>query len=129
MSKDEFMLAWVYIILGLLLAIPTYGISLPIAYFLILKNGKKKREIVIYSLIDKSLMLGERVEDNNVFYEAVEKFARENDFLLSGIKDTSKVTMMSLDTPKGMVVINASKTASGGVSVFAKFLKKANDRD
>jgi hypothetical protein len=71
---------WITIIVALILAIPTYGISLIFLLWYMFKTGEKRRKEILNKLILDAYKNneGEIVTTDLVYFEAAMKFAEEN---------------------------------------------------
>lgn len=118
---------WIMIILALILAIPTYGISLILLWFLMPMFGKKTRDEIFPSLIEKAYNLNDTLEVDDVYYEAAVKYAKEHNGSLSPVSNDIWTFYTLINNQKVLVLFG--KTLSGGVEITASDAKKFNSTD
>jgi hypothetical protein len=110
---------WLIIIIALVLAIPTYGISLIVLLFIMPYLSAKTRQDIFPGIIRKALIFGRPVADNNVYFEAAERYAEDTNNVANQEKGTSIDFYELIDGEK--VSVSFSRSAAGRLIVIAKY--------
>jgi len=105
---------WLIIIIALVLAIPTYGISLLALFILLPILGAKTRSEILPQIIRRALNAKQPIEINDVYFEAAEKYALDTNNVIShdqgyrinfyALIDGEKINVMITDFPGGFII-------------------------
>jgi hypothetical protein len=128
---------WILIIGALILAIPTYGISIIVLLMLLPMFGAKSRREIMPPLIKKSLLENEIIIVEDIFYEAAEKYAKEHrgepvnggGIMFYTLVDNIKVLVIFGRTPQGGVYIDAKDIQKEEKKWRDEFLKPEETLD
>ncbi len=69
---------WILIIVALLTAVPTFGISIIILIIILPYLSAKTRRDIMPQLIRKALYSGGAYYEDNIYYEAAERYAQDS---------------------------------------------------
>ena len=109
---------WLLIILALILAIPTYGVSIFILILVLPYLGAKTRNEVFPKIIRMSLMSRDSVYMKDVYFSAAEKYAEDTNNIIKQEKGRNVNFLTIVDGEKINVMI--SRSVTGGIIVIAK---------
>ena len=74
---------WIIILIAVLTAIPTYGISIIILIVILPYLSAKTRRDMMPKVILAALMSGGSYNENNIYYEAAERYAQDSNNVIS----------------------------------------------
>jgi hypothetical protein len=107
---------WILIILALIFAIPTYGISIIVLIVLLPMFGAKSRREMFPPLIRKALIADDWITTEDIYFEAAARYAKENNGQMMGSNSYLFYTL--IDNEKVQVVF--ARTLDGGVEIRAE---------
>lgn len=110
---------WLLIIIALITAIPTYGISLVVLILIMPLLGAKTRSDMFPQLIKSALYSpGNIYSTEDVYFESAERYGEDTKNVISQSKGHSINFYVLIDGEKINVYI--ARTFSGGISIIAK---------
>jgi hypothetical protein len=107
---------WLLIILALIFAIPSYGISIIVLLFLLPMIGKKTRGEIFPVLIRQAYQSGYEIQNEDVFFEAAARYARDNGGEMLSADSATFNTLINGEK----VIVFFHKSHNGGIYIKAK---------
>lgn len=120
-----------YLILAILLAIPTYGVSI-IIYLFLMSRGEENREELIKEKIGLAYNTGD-LEYTQIYWEAAEKFAQDRGAEIKRWEDGGESTSLTMSVDGEITLVSFMRERSNGtvnISVVKKSdaLRELNER-
>jgi len=120
-----------YLILAILLAIPTYGVSI-IIYLFLMSRGEENREELIKEKIGLAYNTG-NLEYTQIYWEAAERFAQDRGAEIKRWEDGGESTSLTMSVDGDIVFVSFMRERSNGtvnISVEKKSdsLRELNER-
>ncbi len=108
---------WLIILIALIAAIPTYGVSIVILIILMPMLSERTRKKMMPQIIERAINANQVLIEDNVYYEAAEKYARDTDNVVyanynninfNDIIKGKKVNVTFSRSSKGTLLVEAS---------------------
>lgn len=134
---------WIITLIAVGLAIPTYGGSLIVLFFLLPILGAKTRNEIFPKIIRRALNAKKNIIINEVYFESAEKYALDNNNVIAHSQgfninfyeliDGEKINVMFARTLDGTLMVNAENDKDMGKRLMDKmrsdldnFMRKKN---
>ncbi len=110
---------WIIIIIAMIAAIPTYGVSILILIVILPYLSEHSRRKIMPQLIRKSMFSGGSYIEDNVFYEAAERYAQDSNNVIYSTHDI--ISFNHLVHNKKVIVTFSKILFSSGVKVDTEY--------
>lgn len=109
---------WIIILIAVLTAIPTFGISIIVLIVILPYLSAKTRRDMMPKVILNALMSGGSYTENNIYYEAAERYAQDsNNIIYSYYDSISFYELIGGDK----IYVTFSKAFDGSTNVTASY--------
>ncbi len=116
---------WILILLAMIFAIPTYGISIIILILVMPYLSAKTRREIFPQIIQRALNEKETIINDNVYYEAAERYGMDSKNIIK--KEINHINFYELINGEKINVM-FSRSATGGLVVSAVNDKELEER-
>ncbi len=109
---------WLIILIAVLTAIPTFGISIIVLIVILPYLSAKTRRDMMPKVILNALMAGGSYNENNIYYEAAEKYAKDSNNIIS--ESFNNISFYELIGGE-KIYVTFSKAFNGSVNIYASY--------